>query len=105
MLAPEICAQVYNLPCSERYQHSHSEECKPLHTLVGALICVPQLLLSPPQVIHLLHNLADDFFDTAEFRFDGLQLLAGLDGGPVLRICADVDVQFNVSGRVDIAAL
>jgi hypothetical protein len=52
-----------------------------------------------------LNNLADDFFDPAQLCFDGLQLLTGLDGGPVLRICADVDVQFNVSGRVDIAAL
>lgn len=102
MLAPEITPQVHDLPCAQTDQHQHGQVAKPLDALVGALVGVPQLLLACAQVVHLGDDLADDFLDAAEFGFDGLELLAGLDGGPVLCVGADVDVEFDMARGVQV---
>lgn len=103
MLAPEITPQVDDLPGTQANQHQHGQISKPLYTVVCALICVPQLLLPGAQVVHLGDDLADDFFKTAEFGLNRLELLTSLDGGPVLGVGADIDVEFNVAGGVQVA--
>ena len=104
MLTPEIRPQIHNLPSPQPHQHRHSSKSKPLDPLVRALIRIPQLLLATAQIIHFRNDLAHDFLDATEFGFDGLQLLAGLDCGPVFGVGADVNVEFDVAGRVRAAA-
>ena len=103
MLAPEITPQVYDLPRAQADQHQHGQIAEPLHTLVGALVGIAQLLLPRTQVIHLGDDLANDFLDAAELGLDRLELFAGLDGGPVFRVGADVDVEFDVARRIQVA--
>ena len=103
MLAPEIAPQVDDLPGTQADQHEHGQIAEPLHTVVGALVCISKLLLPCAQVVHLGNDLGDDLFKTAQFCLDRLELLASLDGGPVLSVGADVNVEFNVTGGVQVA--
>jgi hypothetical protein len=94
---PEISPQVDDLPRTQAHQHTHGAQRKPLDSLIRALIRIPQLLFAHPQIFHLLNNLIDRSFDAAQFRLDRLQLLASLDGRPVLRIRTDIDIQFYMT--------
>lgn len=98
MLAPEISPEVNNLPRTQSDQHAHGANSKPLDSLIGTLIRIPKPLLTPPQVIHFPDNLADDLFDPTQFGFDGLELLAGGDGVPVLCVGTNVNVEFDMAG-------
>ena len=95
---PEISPQIHDLPRAEADQHPHGPQGKPFHSFVGALIGVAQLLLPYPQVLHLLDDLVDRGLDAPQLRIHGLQLLRRLDGGPVARVGADIDVEFDVAG-------
>lgn len=57
-------------------------------------------MLSGAEVLHLGDKLAGDFLDAAELSLNRLELLGGLDGGPVLGVGADVDIELNMAGRV-----
>lgn len=57
-------------------------------------------MLSCAEVFHLSDKLASDFLDAAELSLNRLELLGGLDGGPVLGVGADVDIELNMAGRV-----
>lgn len=92
---PEISPQVNNLPHAQSNQHAHSAKGKPLDTLVGRLIGITQLLLAVAQVFHLIDNLGNHFFDSSQVGFNGLELLLRLDAGPVARVGADFNVEFN----------
>lgn len=100
MLTPKIRPQIHDLPHTQRNQHAHSPNRKPLHSLIGALISIPELHLPRPQKVHLVHHLLRHSLQPPQLRLHGPQLLASLDGRPVLRIGADVDVQFDGFGRV-----
>jgi hypothetical protein len=97
MLTPEVGPQIDNLPRTQRDQHAHSTQSKPLDALIRALIGIPQLLLACPQVIHLGDNLANHLLDPAQLCLDRLQLLARRDGIPVLGIGSYVDVELDVA--------
>lgn len=97
---PEVGPQVQDLPDPEHDQDEGGAEAEPLDPVVGALVGVAQLLLARPQVVHLAHDLGDHLLHTAKVRLDRLELLGGLDRGPVLCVGADVDVEFHVAGRV-----
>lgn len=97
MLGPEVRPEVHNLPRSQRHKHSHGANSKPLDTLICALVGISQPDLASPQVVQLSNDLGSDFADSLELRLHGLQLFAGLNGIPVLCICADVDVKFDVA--------
>lgn len=100
MLRAEVCAQVHNLPRAQRNQHAHRPNSKPLHPLIRALIGISQLHLPTPEIVQLVHHLVRNLCHTSELRFHWLQLLASLDGRPVLGVSADVDVQLNCAGGV-----
>jgi hypothetical protein len=97
MLRPEVRSEVYNLPRTQSHEHAHGADSKPLDTLVCALIRVSQLDLTTPQVVQLGDNLRGNLADPLELCFHRLQLLAGLDGVPVLGVGADVNVQLDVA--------
>ena len=97
---PEVRPQVQDLPDPEHDQDKGGAEPEPLDSVVGALVGVAQLLLPRPQVVHLAHDLGDHLLHTAKVGLDRLELLGGLDRGPVLRVGADVDVELDVAGRV-----
>jgi hypothetical protein len=97
MLRPEVRSQIHNLPRTQRHEHSHGADSKPLDALVCALIRISQLDLAPSQVVQLGDNLRGNLADPLELCFHGLQLLAGLDCVPVLGVGADVDVQLDVA--------
>lgn len=48
VLAAEVRPQIYDLPYSQRDQHTHSPKREPLDPLVRALIRIPQLHLAGP---------------------------------------------------------
>jgi hypothetical protein len=97
VLGPEVRPEVHNLPRAQRHEHSHGADSKPLDTLVCALVGISQPNLASPQVVQLSHNLGSDLADSLELRLHGLQLLAGLDGIPVLCVCTNVDVELDVA--------
>ena len=104
MLRPEIRAQVHNLPHPQANQQKGGAHAEPLDAVVGALVGVAQGLLAGAQVVHLADHLGDHLLDAAQLRLDGLELLGGLDGGPVLGVGADVDVELDVAvGVGDVA--
>lgn len=45
-----------------------------------------------------MDDFASKFLDAAQVGLDGLELLVGLDGGPVLGVGANVDVELDVTG-------
>jgi hypothetical protein len=97
MLAPKVRPQVHDLPRAQSHQHTHSTQCKPLDTLICALICISQLLLACPQIIHLGDNFSNRLFNTPQLRLHRLQLLARRNGIPVLGIGSYVDVELDVA--------
>ena len=97
MLRPEVRSEVHNLPRTQRHQHTHCANSKPLDSLVCALVRISQLDLTSPQVVQLGDNLRSNLANPLELCFHGLQLLAGLDGVPVFGVGADVDVQLDVA--------
>ena len=70
---------------------------KPLDPLICAFICVSQFLLPHPQVFHLIHNLIDSLLNPPQLGLDGFQLLRSLDGRPISRVGADIDVQLDMA--------
>lgn len=97
MLAAEVGAQVYNLPAPEANEEPGGQDAEPLDAVVCALVGVAQLLLAGAQVLHLLHHLGRHLLNLAQLGLDGLELLVGLDGGPVLCVGANVNVELNVA--------
>lgn len=97
---PEVCAQVQNLPHPQRHQDDGGAKPKPLDTGVGALVGVSQLLFPGSQVIHLADDLDHHLLHPAQISLDGLELLGGLDGGPVLGVGANVDVELDLLYRL-----
>ena len=100
VLRPEVRSEVHDLPRTQGHQHAHSADSKPLDTLVCALVGISQPDLTSSQVVQLGDNLRGDFADPLELCFHRLQLLAGLNGVPVLGVGADVNVQLDVAVRV-----
>lgn len=97
MLRPEVRAEVHNLPRTQSHEHAHGADSKPLDTLVCALVRISQLDLTTSQVVQLSDNLRGNLTDPLELCLHRLQLLAGLNGVPVLGVGADVDVQLDVA--------
>lgn len=104
MLGAEVSTQVHDLPRPQANEQPRRGHAEPLDARVGALVGVAQLLLAAAQVVHLADHLARQLFNAAELGLDGLELLGGLDGGPVLGVGADVDVEFD-GARVGAGAL
>lgn len=101
VLGAKVGAQVHDLPGPQGDEQPGGADAEPLDARVCALVCVAQLLLAHAQVVHLLHDLGRELLDAAQLGLDGLELLRGLDGGPVLGVGADVDVELDVAeGRV-----
>lgn len=98
MLGAEVRTQVHNLPRPKTDEEPGGADAEPLDTGVGALVGIAQRLLAVTQILHLVDNLGCHFLDTAQVGLDGLKLLGSLDGGPVLGVGADVDVELNVAG-------
>lgn len=97
MLAPEVGTKVHNLPSPKPNKHTHGTQRKPLDPLISALIGISKLLLATPQVIHLGDNLSNNLLDPPELRLNGLQLVGGSNGIPVLGIGANVNVELDVA--------
>lgn len=95
MLGPEVRPQVHNLPCPQNNEQPGRSDAEPLDTVVCALVGVAQLLLALAQVVHLADDLGGELLDAAQLGLDGLELLGGLDGGPVLCVGANVDVELD----------
>ncbi len=100
MLGSEVRPQVQDLPPPDADEQEGGAEAEPLDSVVGALVGVAQLLLAGAQVVHLGDDLGHELLDPAQLRLDGLQLLARLDGSPILGIGANIDVEFDVTNRV-----
>jgi len=98
MLRPEISPQVHNLPGPQPNKQPSSAHAKPLDASIRALVGISQLLLPRAEVVHFLDNLGHHLLHAAEFGLYGFELFGGLDGGPVLSVGADVDVEFHVAG-------
>ena len=98
MLGSEVGSEVHDLPGPETDEEPSSSDTEPLNTVVGALVGISELLLSGAKVFHLGNKLAGDLLDTAELSLDRLELLGGLDSGPVLGVGAYVDIELNVTG-------
>ena len=96
---PEVGPQVHDLPRPEADEQPRGADAEVLDPAVGALVGIAQLLLAQPQVLHLRHDLGDGLLDAAQLGLDGLELLRGLDGGPVLGVGADVDVELHVAAE------
>jgi len=97
VLRPEIRPQVHNLPRPKSNQHPHRPESKPLNPLIRALVCISELLLSHPQVLHLSNNLLDILLDPPQLSINRLKLLRSLDCRPISCIGADVDIELDVA--------
>ncbi len=101
MLTPKVRPKIHNLPRAQSNKHTHSENSKPLNPLIRTLICISELLLSSPQIIHLSNNLANRLLNTAKLRFNGLELLVSGNGAPVLCVGANINVELDVA-RLDV---
>lgn len=97
MLATEVGAQIHNLPNPQTDEQHGCSDAEPLDAGVGAFVGVAQLLLTRTQVVHLCHDLGNGLFDATQLSFDGLQLLSGLNSGPVLGVGTNINVEFNVA--------
>lgn len=104
MLRAEVSAQVDDLPCAQPNQHAHGAKSKPLDSLVGALVGITQTLLAGAEVVHLSHDIGNHLFDAAKVGLNGLELLLGLDAGPVAGVGANLDVELNITGRSGVGA-
>jgi hypothetical protein len=97
VLASEVRPQVDDLPRAQTDKHSHGTKCEPLDALVCALIGVSQLLLACSEIVHLGDNFCNDLLNPPQFGLDRLQLLASLNGAPVLGVSANVNVELDVA--------
>lgn len=88
------------MPPPEGDENHGGDNAEPLDAGVCALVGVAQLVLAELEVFHLAVDLADKLLDAAQLGLDGLELLGGLNGGPVLGVGADIDVELNVAERV-----
>jgi hypothetical protein len=105
VLGSKVGTEVHDLPSPEADEQPRGTDAEPLDTGVCALVGVAQLLLARPQVLHLAHNLGGGLFDASQLGLHGLELLGGLDGGPVLGVGANVDVELDgAEGWVGAAA-
>lgn len=100
VLAAEVGPQIHDLPAPEGNEQQGGADTEPFDTGVGALVGVSQLLLARSEVVHLGNDFGDCLLDAAELGLDRLQLLGGLDSGPVFRVGTNVDVELDVSVRV-----
>lgn len=100
VLRAEVCAQVHDLPDPERKEERRGADAEPLDACVGALVRVAQLLLAVAEVVHLVHDLADDLLDAPKLCVDWLELLDGRQRLPVLCVGADVDVEVDLADRL-----
>jgi len=100
MLRPEVGAEVHDLPHPKGEEDQGGDDAEPLDAGVGALVGVAQLVLTELEVVHLLVDLGHELLDAAQLGLDGLELLSSLDGGPVLGVGADVDVELDVTEGV-----
>lgn len=100
MLGSEVRPQVHNLPPPESNEQHGRANAKPLDPGVGALVRIPQCLLSRSEVVHLGDDFGNGLLDATEVGLDWLELLSRLDGGPILGVGANVDVELNVSDWV-----
>lgn len=98
MLRAEVSTQIHDLPGPETDEEPGGADAEPLDAVVGALVGVAKLLLSETHVVHLADDLGHGLLDASQLGLDGLELLGGLDGGPVLGIGANVDVEFDGAG-------
>lgn len=98
MLGAEVGAQVEDLPDPEADEQPGGQDAEPLDAVVGALVCVTELLLAGAEVVHLDDHLGCQLFDAAQVGLDGLELLGGLDGRPVLGVGTNVDVELDLAG-------
>lgn len=94
-IIPKVSPQINNLPSTQSNQHPHSPKRKPLNPLIRTLIGIPQPLLASPEILHLINNLTDQLLDVTKVRLDRFELFLSLDAGPVARVSADVDVEFD----------
>lgn len=97
VLGAEVGAQVHNLPRPEANEEPRGSHAEPLDTCVGALVGVTQLLLAGAQVFHLTNHLTRHLLDAAEVSLDRLELLVGLDSGPVAGVGTNVNVELNLT--------
>jgi hypothetical protein len=104
VLRPEVGTQVHDLPAPKPDEQESGTNAEPLDTGVGAFVSIAQLLLALAQVVHLLDNLLEHLLNAAELRLDGLELLCRLDGGPVLGVGANVDVELDGAMVVVVAS-
>jgi hypothetical protein len=96
--SPEVRPQIDDLPRAKSNKHTHSPKGKPFDSLIRALVGISELLLSSPEILHLSHDLIDSLLDSAQLGLDRLQLLRGLNTGPVFGVGANVDIELDVSG-------
>lgn len=94
-IIPKVSPQINNLPSTQPNQHPHSPKRKPLNPLIRTLIGIPQPLLASPEILHLINNFTDQLLDVTKVRLDRFELFLSLDAGPVARVSADVDVEFD----------
>jgi hypothetical protein len=97
MLGAEVGAEIHNLPAPEADENPGGKDAEPLDTGVCALVGVAELHLTSAQVFHLLDNLSRGLLEAAQLGFNGLELLGSLDGGPVLGVGTNVDIELDAS--------
>lgn len=98
MLGAKVGAEVHDLPAPEADEEPGGADAEPLDARVCALVGVAELLLAGAEVLHLLDDLAGELLDAAQVGLDGLELVVGLDGGPVAGVGANLDVELNLAG-------
>ena len=98
MLGAEIGAEVHDLPGPEADEEPGGADAEPLDARVCALVGVAELLLAAAEVLHLLDDLGGELLDAAQVGLGGLELVVGLDGGPVAGVGANLDVELDLAG-------
>lgn len=98
VLGTEVGAQVQDLPDPQTDEQPGGGDTEPLDARVCALVGVAQAHLASAQVLHLANHLGRKLLKATQLRLDGLELLGGLDGVPVLGVGTNVNVELDVSG-------
>lgn len=99
MLTPEVRPQIDHLPRTQSQQSKHHGNRKPLNTLIRTLVGISQLLLARPEILHLVNNFANNLLNTLQLNLNRLELLGGLDRGPIARVGANVDIELDLAGE------
>ena len=97
VLGAEVSAEVDDLPRAQSNQHADRAKGEPLDSLVGALVGITETLLTGTQIVHLSHNIGNHLFDAAEVGLDGLELLLGLNAGPIAGIGANFNIELDIT--------